>query len=237
MVANSGPTSPPNEALPHGDTLKMLYRRLSNRIIWKRSVTSHNPLDKFIKHNRYRRKSLAYAARCGGTFHLTVGVIGTGSGCGCKTIISSMRKLSEQGVRIDGIRVTLNFMRLTSQPQEVDVLYESCDGFFIVFSLIDNHTLNNIGAIRDNIHQLGQDKAAVLIGNKNDLIVESFVKGACVDVKDAINIAQKLKLPYIETNAKENINTSECLVQVVKEIFLNFQVSNALAVPGSSPSI
>ncbi len=212
-----------NEKSPLEDTLKVLYRRLNNRLIWKRAIASSNTLDKMVP-KRWRYKLLpvkqSSPKRNGhDPFHLVIGVIGD-TGVGVSTLVQTMQTTSDRGLCIDGVSVTLEFC----ETQHVQEMYSKCDGFMLVFSLIDRVSYNNIGNVYKEIQQNAKNKAMIMVGNKNDLIVGLCARTPCVDAKDAINTAVQYNIPYIETNAKLGTNTTECIIQLVKEIFLALHI-------------
>ncbi|KAL9645006.1 hypothetical protein ABK040_004499 [Willaertia magna] len=101
-----------------------------------------------------------------------------------------------------------------------DTYMRTGEGFVLVFSLID---FSSYEEIKDIYHQLLRSRdveddgiAVVLIGNKCDLKEERVIDRRVID--DWVN--EQMKMKYIETSAKENINIESSFEEIVRMIRL-----------------
>ncbi|CEP15039.1 hypothetical protein [Parasitella parasitica] len=96
-----------------------------------------------------------------------------------------------------------------------DNYYRSGEGFLCVFSLCEKGTLDLTEEIRDQILRVLDDETIpfILVGNKSDL-----AHLRTVDKKDAQELADKWRCPYIETSAKTRTNVDETYVELLRKI-------------------
>ena len=79
-----------------------------------------------------------------------------------------------------------------------------CEGVFLVFSLDNRETFNNLGAWVDASRQIGSKIFIVIVGNKADLR-----KNREVSMDEARNFAYAKGCMYMETSAKYREDTLE----------------------------
>lgn len=117
---------------------------------------------------------------------------------------------------MDGKSCVLNIVDTAGQ-QEYTALRDqhltAGDGFLLVFSLIDAASLEEALQLRKAIVNLKDSSKIpfVLVGNKCDLPNHAMTKEK---IMESIG---SLKIPYLQTSAKENINVIESFHELVKE--------------------
>ncbi|KAI8638217.1 small GTPase superfamily [Parasitella parasitica] len=96
-----------------------------------------------------------------------------------------------------------------------DNYYRSGEGFLCVFSLCEEGTLELTREIRDQILRVLDDETIpfILVGNKSDL---AHLRK--VDEKDAQDLADEWKCPYIETSAKTRSNVDATYLELLRKI-------------------
>lgn len=96
-----------------------------------------------------------------------------------------------------------------------DPHYRSNDGFLVVFSLADKLSLDAVPSILERIAQCrpSMPTPVVLIGNKVDLTEEREVP-----TEVAIQLAQKWRIPYMETSAKTAFNVERVFGLLINEL-------------------
>jgi len=98
--------------------------------------------------------------------------------------------------------------------------YHEADGIFIVFDLGDCKTFNNINIFLKDINDICNinNKAIMIIGNKNDLPMEDLK----VKEKDIEKILGKNKeFKYLDVSARSGSNIRDMFTQMSKLIFIN----------------
>jgi len=98
--------------------------------------------------------------------------------------------------------------------------YHEADGIFIVFDLGDCKTFNNINIFLKDINDICNinNKAIMIIGNKNDLPLEDIK----VKEKDIEKILGKNKeFKYLDVSARSGSNIRDMFTQMSKLIFIN----------------
>ena len=90
----------------------------------------------------------------------------------------------------------------------INSYYHLGNGFFIVFDLTDEHSLNSVHYWIEDIKEKCKDPDPIIIilGNKSDLIN--------IKISDDIIKLNKNKI-YIETSAKDNINITTAFEQMI----------------------
>lgn len=99
------------------------------------------------------------------------------------------------------------------------------EGFLLVFSVTDKSSFDEIPRFHTQILRV-KDKdefPMILVGNKSDLENERTVSTA-----EAQEIGRQLKIPYLETSAKQRINVEASFHDLVRVIRRSIEV---LAVP------
>ena len=98
--------------------------------------------------------------------------------------------------------------------------YHEADGIFIVFDLGDFKSFNNIKIFLKDINDICNinNKAIMIIGNKNDLPLEEIK----VKEKDIEKILGKNKeFKYLDVSARSGSNIRDMFTQMTKLIFIN----------------
>ncbi|KAI9344646.1 ras family-domain-containing protein [Obelidium mucronatum] len=88
-------------------------------------------------------------------------------------------------------------------------------GFLLVFSLTDAGSFDELKQLRDQIIKLKDTKKVpiVVCGNKADIPVDQHEV-----TQDTVNtFLSPLRIPYLQTSAKDNINVTEAFLELVRE--------------------
>lgn len=119
---------------------------------------------------------------------------------------------------VDDISTALSILDTAGQ-EEYALLREQFmrtgDGFLCIFSITDADSLESIEAIHNQILRV-KDKAwfpCVLVGNKCDLEHDREVS-----TKDAMAVAERWNVPYIEASAKTRVNVEHCFHSSVRQV-------------------
>jgi len=137
------------------------------------------------------------------------------------TIEDSYRKQ----VEIDGSACVLDIMDTAGQEEYSalrDQYMKTGEGFILVYSVTSRQSFEFTSKLRTNILRMkseSSDFPIVLIGNKKDLNSERQVSE-----DEGKNLADKFKIPFIETSAKTNENVAEAFHRLVREILRYRQV-------------
>lgn len=82
----------------------------------------------------------------------------------------------------------------------------------IVFDLTDRNSFEHIEQWIDEIDKNGQENVLkFLVGNKCDLQSNRVTK-----TEEAVKLAKRYNMPYLETSAKETTNTTELFEMTIK---------------------
>ncbi|KAH7704563.1 Ras-related protein R-Ras2 [Aphelenchoides avenae] len=87
------------------------------------------------------------------------------------------------------------------------------DGFLLVFSLTSRESLEYVRTLQRHIDRL-KDRdhfPMILVGNKCDLVDERQISKA-----EAEDVAQQLRIPYIECSAKHRLNIDQAFHDLVR---------------------
>jgi len=137
------------------------------------------------------------------------------------TIEDSYRKQ----VEIDGTACVLDIMDTAGQEEYSalrDQYMKTGEGFVLVYSVTSKQSFDFTQKLRTSILRMKaetQDFPIVLVGNKKDLTAERQVSP-----EEGKQLADKYKVPFIETSAKTNENVAEGFHQLVREIIKFRQV-------------
>ncbi|WP_411025181.1 hypothetical protein, partial [Salmonella sp. s54836] len=87
------------------------------------------------------------------------------------------------------------------------------EGFILVYSIIDRASFLEVEKIDNHIARVRNKEhlPRVLVANKADLASQRVVSALEGD-----NLAQKLKLKYVEASAKHNVNVTNCFYEIVR---------------------
>ena len=97
-----------------------------------------------------------------------------------------------------------------------DLMIKNGDGFLLVYSIIAKSSFNDLNDFIDQIY-LVKDKENVpliIVGNKIDLEDQRVITK-----NELEEFANKKKLSFIETSAKNSINIQESFIQLIRLIF------------------
>ena len=96
--------------------------------------------------------------------------------------------------------------------------YKQAEGVLLVFDVTDRMSYENLHTWINSIHEHADEKIIkYLIANKIDLAEERKV------TKDeGQKMANQYKMKYFETSAKANMNVTESVETLVKEVYENF---------------
>ncbi|KAL3901762.1 MAG: hypothetical protein SGCHY_000340 [Lobulomycetales sp.] len=119
---------------------------------------------------------------------------------------------------VDNVNATVNIIDTAGQQEYTalrDQHLKDGKGFLLVFAMNDRNTFEEVQQLREQIIKLKDTKRVpiVICGNKCDIPPEMM------DIdKDAVSAwCQQLKMPYLETSAKENINVTDSFHDLVRE--------------------
>eukprot|EP01118_Nematostelium_gracile_P011048 TRINITY_DN3886_c0_g1_i2.p3 TRINITY_DN3886_c0_g1~~TRINITY_DN3886_c0_g1_i2.p3 ORF type:complete len:132 (+),score=42.87 TRINITY_DN3886_c0_g1_i2:531-926(+) len=97
-----------------------------------------------------------------------------------------------------------------------DQYMKTGEGFVLVYSVTSRSSFETVTKLRTSIirmKQEAQDFPIVLVGNKKDLAHERVVS-----TEEGKQMADKFKIPFMETSAKSNENVADAFHQLVREI-------------------
>jgi Ras-related protein Rab-1A len=134
-------------------------------------------------------------------------------------------------VVIDGKRVTLQLWDTAGQERFRSITqayYRNADGIIIVYDVSDPDSFDHVEDWLDDIAEANNHSASkLLVGNKADRIyADSKALNPLGDPnKEALKIyqkghqlAEKLKIPFLETSAKTSTNVDATFLTVAKQI-------------------
>ncbi len=90
------------------------------------------------------------------------------------------------------------------------------DGFLLVFDLTTRETFDSVRDHRENVLRVKAEDPSlpiILIGNKSDLKSERKIS-----YKEALSLATKWNIPYIETSAKTRENVDKAFSEIFVKI-------------------
>lgn len=92
--------------------------------------------------------------------------------------------------------------------------YRGAHGIIVVYDVTDQESFNNVKQWLQEIDRYASDGVnKLLIGNKADLVDKKVV-----DTKDAMEFANKLHIPFLETSAKDRMNVELAFLTMSDEI-------------------
>ena len=93
--------------------------------------------------------------------------------------------------------------------------YKQAEGVLLVFDVTDRMSYENLHAWINSIHEHADEKIIkYLIANKIDLTEERKVTK-----EEGQKMANQYKMKYFETSAKTNINVTEAVESLVKDVY------------------
>ena len=96
--------------------------------------------------------------------------------------------------------------------------YKQAQGVLLVFDVTDRMSYENLHSWITSIHEHADEKIIkYLVANKIDLTEERKVTK-----EEGQKMAQKYGMKYFETSAKANINVTECIESLAKDVYENY---------------
>lgn len=129
------------------------------------------------------------------------------------TIEDSYRKQ----VVIDGETCLLDILDTAGQEEYSamrDQYMRTGEGFLLVFAINSTTSFDDVETYREQIKRVKDSDTVpmVLVANKTDLMQRT------VEHKTAVELAEKYKIPYVETSAKTRAGVDEAFYTLVREI-------------------
>jgi len=133
------------------------------------------------------------------------------------TLISSIGgDFKERFLDVDGTRVKLQLWDTAGQERFRTITssyYRGSQGVIVMFDLTKEDTFKNvIKWLAELERYAAEDVRRILVGNKSDL------SNRQVAAKDALELADRLGLEYIETSAKDQTNVDQVFMTLAKNI-------------------
>ena len=133
------------------------------------------------------------------------------------TLISSIGgDFKERFLDVDGTRVKLQLWDTAGQERFRTITssyYRGSQGVIVMFDLTKEDTFKNvIKWLAELERYAAEDVRRILVGNKCDL------PNRQVQTKDALELAERLGLEYVETSAKEHTNVDQVFMTLAKNI-------------------
>jgi len=92
--------------------------------------------------------------------------------------------------------------------------YRGAHGIIVVYDVTDMESFNNVKTWLSEIDKYATDKVnKLLVGNKCDLVVKKVV-----DYNTAKEFADSLRIPFLETSAKNATNVEQAFMTMTAEI-------------------
>eukprot|EP01022_Parablepharisma_sp_SALTPOND_P020445 TRINITY_DN3733_c0_g1_i1.p1 TRINITY_DN3733_c0_g1~~TRINITY_DN3733_c0_g1_i1.p1 ORF type:complete len:230 (+),score=20.84 TRINITY_DN3733_c0_g1_i1:142-831(+) len=121
-------------------------------------------------------------------------------------------------VRVGNDNVTVKIWDTAGQERFRTIthtFYKQAEGVLLVFDVTDRMSYENLHAWVNSIHEHADEKIIkYLIANKIDLSEERKVSK-----EEGQKMANQYKMKYFETSAKSNINITESIESLVKDIY------------------
>ncbi|KAI9144995.1 P-loop containing nucleoside triphosphate hydrolase protein [Paraphysoderma sedebokerense] len=92
--------------------------------------------------------------------------------------------------------------------------YRGAHGIIVVYDVTDQETFNNVKNWLQEIDRYAVEGVnKLLVGNKSDLVGKKVV-----DYNTAKEYADELKIPFLETSAKDSTNVEQAFLTMAKQI-------------------
>ena len=131
-------------------------------------------------------------------------------------IFPSLNLQKERFLDVDGTRVKLQLWDTAGQERFRTITssyYRGSQGVIVMFDLTKEDTFKNvIKWLAELERYAAEDVRRILVGNKSDL------PNRQVQAKDALELADRLGLEYIETSAKDTTNVDQVFMTLAKNI-------------------
>ena len=132
-----------------------------------------------------------------------------------------------KSVPINGKAVTVDIIDTAGQDDFKEMryrYYQSCDGFVLVYSVIDRSSLETIDELYNDIMTARGDSKpikCIIAGNKADMKREDSIP-----IEEAQVLGNKFHCKVLETSAKTALNITELFETLINDL-LNLNNSNA----------
>eukprot|EP01039_Chlorochromonas_danica_P000600 gene600-648_t len=122
-------------------------------------------------------------------------------------------------VDIDGKALQVEILDTAGQDEYTplrETFMHTGDGFLLVYSIVDDQTLEELKSIREQILRVHRDKKVpmVVIGNKADLAK----KDRAVSKEEGKALADEFGAQFLEVSAKENTKVRDAFETLIKRI-------------------
>ena len=95
-------------------------------------------------------------------------------------------------------------------------IYRNAHGVLFIYDITDKESFNNIKNWIKDLQNVGNDIKGVILGNKIDLELQRVIYK-----NDLEEMANKYKMPFIETSAKQNLFVNNAFDLIINEILKN----------------
>ncbi|XP_022221273.1 ras-related protein Ral-a-like [Drosophila obscura] len=121
-------------------------------------------------------------------------------------------------IQLDGEEAQIDILDTASQEVHAvirDSYFRRADGFLCVFSVTNEKSFQATQEIRELVLLLKKDESVpfLLVGNKSDLKEERKVP-----LSECQAMAQKWRVPYVETSAKLHHNVNQIFLDLMRQI-------------------
>ncbi|KXS12675.1 hypothetical protein M427DRAFT_125501, partial [Gonapodya prolifera JEL478] len=121
-------------------------------------------------------------------------------------------------ITVDGVQCQVNIVDTAGQQEYTmlrDQHLQSGTGFLLVFALNDRGSFEEVKELRERVLKVKDSKRVpmIIVGNKCDIPSEQRE----VELAAVQTYCHGLKVPFLETSAKTNINVNETFHELVRE--------------------
>ncbi len=95
-------------------------------------------------------------------------------------------------------------------------IYRNANGVLFIYDITNKESFNNIKNWIKDLQNVGNDIKGVILGNKIDLELQRVIYK-----NDLEEMANKYKMPFIETSAKQNLFVNDAFDLIINEILKN----------------
>lgn len=136
-------------------------------------------------------------------------------------------------IDIDGKALQVEILDTAGQDEYTplrETFMHTGDGFLLVYSIVDDQTLEELRSIREQILRVHKDRKVpmVVVGNKSDMAK----KDRAVSKEEGKALADEFNAGFLEVSAKENTKVKDAFDTLVRKIL----TKNPKAAQGESNS-
>ena len=92
-------------------------------------------------------------------------------------------------------------------------------GIIMVYDITDRQSFNAVDEWIKSIYEHTDDIVLILVGNKTDM-----ADSRKISYDEGLQLAQKYKMGFLETSAKDNSNVKEAFMRIGSEIKANDKI-------------